>query len=156
MSRVKRIAVWGLGKHAINRILPAINLVEGLQLAGICSRTENIVKKFSQIFNCQGWIEPDKMLKKQDIDIIYLSTPIGLHAEQGMNVLQSGKHLWCEKPFSCELDKTEDIISLSRSKSLSVAEGFMYMYHTQFKEVQNRIQTGKFGKIKENAQNFTY
>ena len=156
MTKVRRIAVWGLGKHAINRILPAINKVNGLQLVGVCSRTESVVNECAQLMNCRGWIDPVAMLNEQEVDIVYLSTPIGLHAEQGMLVLQAGKHLWCEKPFTCELTKSEDLIRLSRSKNLTVAEGFMYLHHAQFKEVQKRIQAGVFGHIKEISLKFGF
>ncbi len=149
MSNVRRIAVWGLGKHAINRILPAINKVNGLQLLGVCSRTESVVNECAQIMDCQSWTDPNEMLNEQKLDIVYLATPIGLHAEQGMRVLQAGKHLWCEKPFTCEIAKSEVLIRISRSKGLTVAEGFMYLHHAQFKDVQNRIQSGMLGHIKD-------
>lgn len=148
-SDVKNIAVWGLGKHALNRILPAIQEVEGLRLLGICSRNANIVKKYSENLNCYGWIDPIDMLNEKKLDIVYLSTPIGLHAKQGKNVLLAGKHLWVEKPFTCNLEHSEELVKLSRTKGLTVAEGFMYQYHLQFKEIFKRVNTYQLGPIKE-------
>jgi len=149
MSDIKKIAVWGLGKHAISRILPAIRQVSGLRLVGVCSRTESVVKECSESMNCHGWVNPDDMLKAQDLDIIYLATPIGLHAEQGEKILLAGKHLWCEKPFTCDLKQSRELIKISRIKELTVAEGFMYLYHAQFEEILNRIRSDQLGVIKE-------
>ena len=145
--KVKKIAVWGLGKHAANRIIPSINEVEGLKLVGVCSRSKNVVKELK--LNCFGWTDPVDMLNEKDLDIVYLSTPIGLHAEQGKNVLLAGKHLWCEKPFTCDLLQSEELINLSRTKDLTVAEGFMYQYHKQFEEICNTINTNQLGRLKE-------
>ncbi len=156
MVSVRKIAVWGMGKHAISRILPAISEVNGLQLVGVCSRTESVVKECVENLNCQGWTDPSDMLQEQDLDIIYLATPIGLHADQGKRVLQAGKHLWCEKPFTCELAQSEELIRLSRTKELTVAEGFMYLHHTQFKEIRNRIHAGQLGDIKEVSLRFGF
>ena len=147
--KVKKIAIWGLGKHAAKNIIPAINEVEGLKLAGICSRSKNVVRDLADKLNCFGWTDPVDMLNKKDLDIVYLSTPIGLHAEQGKNVLLAGKHLWSEKPFTCDLLQSEELVNLSRNKNLTVAEGFMYRYHKQFKEICNKINTNQLGRIKE-------
>ena len=156
MSDTKKIAVWGLGKHAINRILPAISKVKDLRLVGVCSRTESLVKECAENMNCQAWTNPDDMLKEQNLDIIYLATPIGLHSRQGKSVLLAGKHLWCEKPFTCDLLESEELIRLSRTKELTVAEGFMYLYHAQFKEIYNIIHSNKLGLIKEVSLKFGF
>lgn len=156
ISNVKKIAVWGLGKHAINRILPAISKVKGLRLVGVCSRNETVVKGCAKNMNCQGWTNPDHMLREQDLDIIYLATPIGLHAKQAKRVLLSGKHLWCEKPFTCDLAKSKVLIRLSRKNQLTVAEGFMFLYHPQFIEIQNKLRTGQLGSIKEVSLKFGF
>ena len=65
MMNVKKIAVWGLGKHAINRILPAIKEVNGLELVGVCSRNETVVREYSKKLDCCGWTNPEDMLKKE-------------------------------------------------------------------------------------------
>jgi len=36
------IGVWGLGRHARRTILPAIEQVDGLQLAGIATRRKDV------------------------------------------------------------------------------------------------------------------
>ncbi len=149
MLRSKKIAVWGLGKHAINRILPAIKKVNGLTLVGVCSRKKNIVKEYSKIMGCYGWTDYNEMLENKELDIIYLATPIGLHAEHGKCVLLAGKNLWSEKPLTCNLSDTEDLVLLSQRKKLVIAEGFMYLYHKQFKEICSRVKEKKFGLIKE-------
>jgi len=46
--------------------------------------------------------------------------------------LESKKHFWCEKPFTSSHKQTKELIKLSIDKNLSVAEGFMYLYHPQF------------------------
>lgn len=152
----KKIAVWGLGNHAIKRILPAIKEVKNLQLMGVCSRRENIVRDWAQKMNCHGWTDPEDMLKISDLDIIYISTPIGLHAEQGKKVLLAGKHLWCEKPFTCNLLESEKLVNLSRQKGLTVAEGFMYLYHPQFCAIEDIITSKKLGHIKEISFRFGF
>ena len=37
---VQGVAVWGLGRHANNRIIPILNSVDELSLVGVCSRNK--------------------------------------------------------------------------------------------------------------------
>lgn len=148
MTDLPRIAVWGLGRHAITNILPVLSDMEELSLYGVCSRTKPVVDDCAKQFDCLGWIDPVMMLANQSIDIVYLATPIGLHASQGRQVLEAGKHLWCEKPLTCDLADTEMLIQLSRKKRLTLAEGFMYLDHPQFARVARFVQDKEMGTVK--------
>ena len=65
-----------------------------------------IVKDCSIKWGCSSWDTTEDMLIDSNLDIIYLSTPPGLHYEQGMRVLRSNKHLWCEKPITLNFKQT--------------------------------------------------
>ena len=69
------IAIWGLGNHALNRILPALTSVQELSLIGVCSRTEKKVVECAKNWNCYGWTDPNEMLNNPNIDIVYLQAP---------------------------------------------------------------------------------
>lgn len=145
--RVLRIAVWGLGRHAINKILPAVSSTSGLELYGVCSRSAKSVATCAEQRSCKGWVDPAAMLLDPLVDIIYVATPIGLHYEHGKRVLDAGKHFWCEKPLTCRLEETRELLQLSRDKGLSVREGLMYLYHPQFKKLVDYLEEGRLGSI---------
>ena len=94
MKNEKKIGVWGLGKHAINNILPAINDAENISLYGCYSRDEKVVQKVSSRFKIKKWSSSLEMLRDESLDVVYLSTPPQLHYEQGIEILNSGKHFW--------------------------------------------------------------
>lgn len=146
--RPMRIAVWGLGRHAIKTILPAVSAVKGLELYGVCSRNASSVSICAAQWKCKGWTEVASMISDRNVDIIYVATPIGLHAQHGVQVLNAGKHLWCEKPLTCHLPDTLELLETARYKALSIGEGFMYLHHPQFRQLCAYISDGKFGKIR--------
>jgi len=143
-----KVAIWGLGKHALKNILPAVQITEGLEIYGVFSRNKEIVKECCKQWECRSWDTIDDMLSDPNLDIIYLATPTGLHYEHGLKVLQSNKHLWCEKPFTTNLEKTQNLIDISNKRNLSVCEGFMYLYHPQFVKLKEYIDKKELGKIK--------
>ena len=144
----KRVAIWGLGKHAINNIIPAIANSTYLELYGCHSRNQKIVKDCSIKWGGLSWDTAEDMLMDANLDIIYLSTPPGLHYEQGMRILESNKHLWCEKPITLDFEQAEELVYCSEKRNLSICEGFMYLYHPQFIRLKEYLDNKTLGKVK--------
>lgn len=146
-QRRLRVAVWGLGRHAIDKILPAVAASDGLEIHGVCSRNPTTVASSAATWGCLGWTDPRQMLSDAAVDIVYVSTPIGLHYEHGKAVLLSGKHLWCEKTLTSRAADTVALLELSRQKGLAVCEGHMYLYHPQFLFVKKQLSEGRLGNV---------
>jgi predicted dehydrogenase len=142
-----RLAVWGLGRHALNNILPAVAATGGLELYGLCSRNEQTVSSAAKQWNCKGWTEPGAMLDDARVDVVYVATPIALHAEHALAALTAGKHAWCEKPLTSRLQDTVDVVELSRQARLSLCEGHMYLHHPHFKQLSRYLSDQRIGNI---------
>jgi predicted dehydrogenase len=130
-----RVAVWGIGAHARKRILPALVACPSTVLAGITTRDQSVAHDVAASYSCPVWSSPEAMLGSNDVDAVYLATPIGLHAAQGMAALRAGKHLWCEKSLAADFAGASELIDLSRRMDLCVCEAFMYSYHPQFERI---------------------
>ena len=89
------------------------------------------------------------MLQDRSVDIVYLSTPIGLHAAQGTSVLLANKHLWCEKPLATNLAQAFELVRISRERGVTLAEGFMYLYHSHFLQLREIVCSGRIGSLKQ-------
>jgi dTDP-3,4-didehydro-2,6-dideoxy-alpha-D-glucose 3-reductase len=141
------IAVWGLGNHALNRILPPLSQIKEFNLIGVCSRSEAKVKDCASKWNCHGWLNPNEMLSNTKVDIIYLSSPIGVHFKMALKALKAGKHVWCEKPLTCNYEDTKALVRFANDRNKMITESFMYLHHSQFREVKNIVKKKKLGKL---------
>lgn len=152
--RVLRVAVWGLGPHAIKNILPALSACPGLDIAGVCSRNADVVARIATEHSCAGWNDPATMLTDPAVDCVYLATPIGVHASHARMVLAAKKHLWCEKPLAESGTQAATLVAMSRDKGVSIAEGFMYLYHSQFAFLRETLNSGRLGLVQSISLRF--
>ena len=97
--------------------------------------------------SCHGWVDSSEMLSNSSIDVIYISTPIGVHFNQAIQVLKAGKHVWCEKPLTCDYENTIELVKLAKENRKMITEAFMFLYHPQFNKVQNFVKDKKTGHI---------
>ena len=52
-----------------------------------------------------------QMADNPDIDVVYVVTPNGLHAEHTIKAAKAGKHVFCEKPMEASVEKCEQMIA---------------------------------------------
>ena len=141
------VSVWGIGNHARQRILPKLISCNELYLIGVCSRSEKKVNLCANEFSCIGWTNPDDMLSNEELKVVYISSPIGVHFEMAKMILDTGKNVWCEKPLTCNLSHTNQLIEKARESKRMIAEAFMFFYHPQFQIIKNLVVTKEFGEI---------
>jgi predicted dehydrogenase len=137
------VAVWGLGDHVQNRILPVLSDMDEIKLIGVCSRNSKVVEACARQWNCSGWNDPDLMLNSTKVDVVYIATPIGIHFSLAKQALEAGKHVWCEKPLTCSYTDTKTLASLAEEKGKVLTESFMYLYHPQFQRVRKFVDDSK-------------
>lgn len=143
--------IWGLGEHANRNILPAIQTIKSCEVSSIISRTTDSGKELPGI---QIFDNPDQALASNLFDYVYVSTPNALHDTQVEKCIQYGKHVLVEKTAFSNLLTTKKMVNLAESKNVRIQEAFMYMYHPQFKYIQEVI-SGKYGDVKSVSINFT-
>ena len=141
--KTTNVAVWGLGIHAINRILPALASIDEVKLVGVCSRNRRVVDECAKQWKCDGWISPSEMLNCDNVDVVYIATPIGVHFSLSEQALKAGKHVWCEKPLTCDYEETKFLVSLAEKVNKGLTESFMYLHHSQFIRVKQFIDESK-------------
>lgn len=141
------VAVWGVGRHARKRILPAIKEAESVELIGLCTRDQVVGKEEADRRDCLYFLSKEEMLSDPSVEAVFLCTPPGLHFSQGQLVLQAGKHLWCEKALTTSSAHSHQLIELARDKNLFVGEAYMYKYHPQFMKLKEAVKNKQFGRL---------
>ena len=78
-----KTAVLGLGKYLTN-ILKLYNL-SNIKLVALCDKDENSynqIKKIKQLNGVRFYNKFENLLKKEELDLLIILTPSGLHADQ--------------------------------------------------------------------------
>jgi len=115
----------------------------------ICDTNPDTLKRFSDHLGPEvryvGSLE--EILADPTIDAVHLVTPIPLHADQTVAVLNAGKHCACTVPMATSLDDIRRIFKAIRQsgKNYMMMETTLYTY--QFFYASQMKEEGKFGKI---------
>lgn len=89
----------------------------------------------------------EEILSDGSIDAVHLLTPIPLHEEQTVAVLNAGKHCACAVPMATSLDGIRRIAAAARhsGRNYMMMETTLYTY--QFLFAKRMAERGEFGRI---------
>lgn len=105
-------------------------------------------EKFIHAFGGKIFESYSSLVSSTAIDAIYLPLPPALHFKWANISLKNGKHVFVEKPATINTDDTKELISFARSKELALHENYMFLYHSQIKEIDEVISSGEIGDVR--------
>lgn len=152
----KKIKIGILGCSAIAKrsVIPSILLSENFELVAVASRNPQKAEEYAELFKCKCTSYNE--LINCNIDAIYVSLPVNMHAEWGKKVLDSGKHLLMEKTFTNNIKQAHEIVEIARKKNLIAMEVLVYVYHSLYKTVISIINEKKIGNIRHISASFGF
>jgi len=143
-----KIGILGASDIALRRFLPALKKYGDFSYAGVASRTPEKAAPFQEAFGGKIYPSYETLLGDSEIGAVYVPLPPALHFEWGKRVLETGKHLLMEKPFTTSLEETEILLKLAEKQGLAVHENYMFFYHSQLQKVRDLIADGTLGKLR--------
>ncbi|NMP37147.1 MAG: Gfo/Idh/MocA family oxidoreductase [Clostridiales bacterium] len=119
--------------------------VDGMELSAVYSRSAEKGERFARENGCGRVFTSLEELAKSDVEAVYIASPNVLHYEQSRLMLESGKHVICEKPITVNPQQLASLQTLADSRGLIYMEAIMHM-HTPSR-ILLRDALGKIGKI---------
>jgi len=115
---------------------------------GICDLDSGLTRKVADecdIHKTYSCLED--VLHDDNVDAVHLNTPIPLHEEHTIAVLNSGKHCACAVPMAMSLEGIRNVIKAVKNsgKKYMMMETALYTY--QFFYIKQMLENGALGKI---------
>jgi len=142
-----RVAVVGLGYWGPN-IARNLVEIESAELVTVCDMRQDAVDAVRRRFPGVGaTTDVEEILADDTVEAVAVVTPIATHHPLGRRVLESGKHLFVEKPLAASLAEASDLVALGRERDLVVMPGHTFLYSPSVQIVADLIASGELGEI---------
>jgi predicted dehydrogenase len=81
------------------------------------------------------------------IDAVAVITPVWTHYELAKAALESGKHVFVEKPFTSSVDQAEKLIELAERKNLKIMVDHTFLFTGAVKKIKQLLDDGTLGPL---------
>src|SRR5207253_7426344 len=81
-------------------------------------------------------------------DIVFILTPVHLHAEQALQALARGKHVLCEKPMAPTDEQCSDMVAAARKKNCVLAINMIRRFFPSYATLKKLITARELGELR--------
>ncbi len=144
MTEPHRIAVVGLGIGQMH-VWSLRRMKDRFTIAAVCDVDPAKAEAAAERTGADV-VSFDDLLQRDDIAIVDLCTPPGLHLEQATAAMEAGKDVVCEKPLVASLADVDALTRTEAATGRTVMPIFQYRYGNGLQKVKALVDAGLAGR----------
>lgn len=125
----------------------AIENIKGARLVGGYDPVPSRAEDFARRHSCRSYSSLDDFLHDDDISIVTIATPSGLHLDGAVAAANTKHHVIVEKPLEITPDRCRQIVECCRKNNVRLSGIFPSRYHEASRIIKDAIDKGRFGRI---------
>ena len=146
MSDVMRFGLIGCGRVAPRHAESLLSL-PGAQLVAVADVRESHAERFAAQYHASAHTDYHALLARQDVDVVNICTPSGLHAQMAVEAMQAGKHVIVEKPIALTLHDADRMIGAARMYGLKLCVVLQNRYNRPMQDLKHVVESGMLGRL---------
>lgn len=146
VSKKIRFGLIGCGQIS-SRHIKSIKVLKNAQLVTVCDLVEQRAKQY----NVDWTTNYHNLIKRDDLDVISVCTPNGLHTQMGIDIARAGKHCLMEKPLGLNLKDADRLINAFKKSGKKLFAVKQVRFNPTVLALKDAVSNKKLGKINNAA-----
>lgn len=146
-----RVGIIGCGKITERASMPnLVNYKDKVEIKVLCDIIKDKASEMACKFNIEGvdivtdWKE---VIKRNDIDAVFVNTPNYIHEEMACGAADAKKHILVEKPITISNKAAKNMINAAEKHGIFLMVEQTQRFDPVHQAAKRFIDTGKLGKI---------
>ena len=145
------LAVIGLGNFA-RYAAPRINAGKQSKIVALVSNDSAKAKEWAAQYgiepnNIYNYDNLDNIINNEEVDAVYITTPVGTHADFAIRALKAGKHVLTEKTMAATVGQAEQMIEAAKLANKKLMVAYRARYEPYNQQAIKFSQEGTYGRI---------
>jgi predicted dehydrogenase len=145
-SKVK-FGVIGYGYWGPN-VVRNLQSLAGAEVVSLCDKNSaarrRAHKNYPSIYVSSDSVE---VMTSPEIDAVAIVTPVWTHFELAKAALESGKHIFVEKPFTSNVDQAERLVDLAQQKNLKIMVDHTFLFTGAVRKIKQLLDENSLGNL---------
>jgi len=141
------VGIVGLGKMGLVHA-GILNSLDGVKLTTVAENDKlisNYIKKSISSVNIYN--DYKKMINSEDLDLVYITTPIATHVPIALQCIENKINFFLEKPVSRNLQETRNLCEKLKNYEIINAVGYNRRFVDTFAKVKSLLDSKILGDI---------
>ena len=138
------IGLIGVGAYAKNIHVPNLLKTNDVEIMAVASKTGSSAAVTAKKVKAQyATSKTDRVMDDKDIDAVVISTRHSSHSKLVVKALESGKHVFVEKPMATTISDCLHIIDVQKKSQKVVRVGFNRRFSPMLISMKNAVGEGR-------------
>ena len=151
-----RVGILSTGNIAAT-MAGTVKQMKEARVCAVASRNLEKAEKFAERFEIpKAYGSYEELAKDEELDVVYVATPMSEHYENVKMLLNHGRNVLCEKSFALNKKQAEEMIHLAEEKGLLLTEAIWVRYMPMWKTLRQVLDCGMIGEPMTATANLCY
>lgn len=141
-----RVGIAGLGM-AGSLMIPCLVRHPDTVLAGAAEPSPRLRDAFKADYGCPVFEDLETLVRRHEIDAVYIATPHQFHREHAVLAATHGKHVIVEKPIALTLEDCDAMIASAEDNGVSLVVGHTHGFDVPVRQMREIIDRGSVGPL---------
>jgi predicted dehydrogenase len=140
-----KVVIVGCGKIADSHVL-AIQRIKGCEIVAVCDQEPLMARQLYERFPIKRhFSDLTNLLNEARPDVVHITTPPQSHFDIAKLCLESGCHVYVEKPFTLYEEEAKTLIALARERQRKITVGHDDQFGHAARRMRGLVQSGYLG-----------
>ncbi|MGB9718642.1 MAG: Gfo/Idh/MocA family protein [Thermoproteota archaeon] len=141
-----KCGVVGCGVIANEAYLPMI--VEKGELVATCDRIKERARRSMELWGAKEYYtDVDEMLKKSDVEAVFILSGMGMHADQAAKAARAGKHVLVQKPLATNMRDARKVFTAVKKAGVKALVEPNVQMSPLYLRAKSILEEGTIGEI---------
>jgi len=141
-----RWGIIGCGDVARKRVAGAIQADPDSSLLAACRRNRDKLDQFCADFKVENaYTNAADLIDNNDIDAVYIATPVHEHLHQTLLAARTGKHVLIEKPMAMTVDECDQMVDECAKQVVTLGVAYYRRFYPVVDRIRELIESGEIG-----------
>lgn len=117
------------------------------KLVAVCDIRKEWADKLAADFNARSYYDIDEVFSNEDLDVVSICTPNGLHARHSITSLKAGVNVLCEKPLSTSASDAKKMIAAANEAGKKLWVVKSTRYNPALIELKRLLDSNQLGMV---------
>jgi len=137
-----------LGCGAISKKhITSLQRIADAKLAAVCDYDIDVAKKVGEVEGVPAYQNPKEMISRENLDVISILTPSGLHGKNVIELIDQNVHFVVEKPLALRLDEADDVIRGCAEKGVKLFVVQQNRLNPPIQALKSALDRQRFGRL---------
>lgn len=110
---------------------------------------------FAREYQCNAYPDAAELVRDDNVDVVYIATPPGMHLEHATLAARHGKHAIVEKPLTLDLDQARRMVEIAKEAGIKLLAGHTHSFDAPIRAITALVESGELGALRTiNTWNF--